>query len=45
MMARQDDLPRPTLPVDALDNISLYLDVIEEGPIALFEQLRMLYRE
>ena len=45
MMARETDLPTPSLPVDALDNISLYLDVVEEGPLPLFDQLRALHAE
>lgn len=38
-------MPRLQVPVDALSNISLYLDVVEEGPAALYDELRMLYQE
>lgn len=45
MIGRQDDLPSPSLPVDDMDNISLYLDVVEQGPGALYDELHALYRE
>lgn len=38
-------LRAPPVPTDQLSNISLYLSVVDEDPLTLFEELAALARE
>jgi hypothetical protein len=45
MTAQTEGLPRLPVPVDTISNISLYLDLLETGPVCLYEELIALARD